>query len=79
MSLSSWSHSGYSDYDPAARAWRWKIRFKHLIINKDQKLGEGRFGVVYRGYLHGTPVAVKILNTQSKDISNLEYEVGIMR
>jgi predicted Ser/Thr protein kinase len=79
MFLSFCSYSGYSDYDPAARAWRWKIRSKHLIINKDQKLGEGRFGIVYRGYLHGTPVAIKVLNNDSTNMSNLEYEVGIMR
>jgi serine/threonine protein kinase len=44
-------------------------------------IGEGKFSICYRGYLHGTPVAVKVLKVTSLNeqvIQSFNHEVGIM-
>lgn len=45
------------------------IQPKHLTIYKNQKLGEGSFGVVFLGMLHGNRVAVKILKQETRQHS----------
>lgn len=45
------------------------IHPKHLTMYKNHKLGEGSFGVVFLGMLHGNRVAVKILKQETRQNS----------
>jgi Protein kinase domain len=54
-----------------------KINIGEVTINKDEMLGRGAFGVVFKGVWLGTPVAVKQITVRKKkgQISHLQHEV----
>ncbi|EEC03294.1 kinase suppressor of Ras (KSR), putative, partial [Ixodes scapularis] len=81
--------SQVSDMDPTDRAWprqnslslrEWDIPFDDVQI--EEKLGEGRFGSVYKGNWHGS-VAVKMLNMDHiddrKTLETFKQEVATFR
>eukprot|EP00027_Filamoeba_sp_ATCC50430_P015879 CAMPEP_0168570156 /NCGR_PEP_ID=MMETSP0413-20121227/16567_1 /TAXON_ID=136452 /ORGANISM="Filamoeba nolandi, Strain NC-AS-23-1" /LENGTH=524 /DNA_ID=CAMNT_0008602753 /DNA_START=138 /DNA_END=1714 /DNA_ORIENTATION=- len=47
--------------------------------NQPLELGRGSFGVVYRGFVRGTSVAIKHLSLAGNDMSAIEQEVEFMR
>ena len=52
-----------------------------LKFNRDHPIGEGKFSTCYRGQLHGTPVAVKVLkvkNVNDSIMQSFNHEVGLM-
>eukprot|EP00927_Polykrikos_kofoidii_P018782 TRINITY_DN1874_c0_g1_i5.p1 TRINITY_DN1874_c0_g1~~TRINITY_DN1874_c0_g1_i5.p1 ORF type:complete len:618 (+),score=78.56 TRINITY_DN1874_c0_g1_i5:119-1972(+) len=62
-------------------AEQWFIKVSELRISVDKKLGEGGFGVVYRGTYFGTAVAVKMPLIQENEKVLLQQlnEVRILR
>jgi len=57
-----------------------KLDFMELI-HEDKPIGEGSFGVVYRGEWRGTPVAIKELKVKfmkKQDLDEFYREVGLM-
>lgn len=81
--------SQVSDVDPTDRAWprqnslslrEWDIPFDEVQI--EDKIGEGRFGSVYKGNWHGS-VAVKMLNMDHiddrKTLETFKQEVATFR
>jgi len=57
-----------------------KLDFMELI-HEDKPIGEGSFGVVYRGEWRGTPVAIKELKVKfmkRQDLEEFYREVGLM-
>jgi len=70
------------DYDPGTKSWRWELDSSRVVVLRDHILGEGKFGKVYRGSLHGTPVAIKVLHARKMSdhiIQAFKYEAGLMR
>jgi len=65
------AYSGPSEIDPA-----------HILFNPHtDKIGEGKFGSVYRGRCHECVVAIKIPKRQSlsaRDLEKFRREVNIM-
>jgi predicted Ser/Thr protein kinase len=70
-----------TDYDPGSKWWKWQVSLDEF--KKDERpIGEGKFSVVYRGKLHGTPCALKVLKVSTLNdsvIQSFNYEVGLMR
>lgn len=73
---------GSSSYlQPVHRRSTSRTSYEDLIIRnedlhiEDKKLGEGSFGIVYLGILHGNKVAVKILKLQ-QDESRLDMSLS---
>lgn len=44
----------------------------NLYISRSEKLGEGAFGVVYKGKYDGRPVAVKIIKNADVELAFIE-------
>mmetsp|Transcript_5315 Transcript_5315/g.8221 ORF Transcript_5315/g.8221 Transcript_5315/m.8221 type:complete len:1096 (+) Transcript_5315:131-3418(+) len=44
---------------PVATKYEWEVPYEQLVLGK--KLGEGSFGIVWKGSWHGTTVAIKKL------------------
>ena len=44
----------------------------NLYISRSEKLGEGAFGVVYKGKYDGKPVAVKIIKNADVELAFIE-------
>lgn len=55
----------------------WEIDRKRLSLSG--KLGEGEFGVVYRGEWTCTPVAAKVLKIANITLGDLRTEVSVLR
>lgn len=69
------------DFDPSLISWKWEIPAAKLNVDKltSKYLGGGVSGAVYLGHLYKTPVAVKFLNTKTKEkMVNIKHEVGLM-
>ena len=60
---------------------KWEISSDEVQIDYNKKLGEGKYGVVYKGFCMQTEVAVKKLTTRlvEKDLVALLKEVDFMR
>lgn len=63
-------------------ALRQPLHMQDLIIKREdlkvgEKLGSGSYGVVHRGFLRGTPVAVKFLRRDATSTAELLKEVGL--
>ncbi len=43
-----------------------------MYISRSEKLGEGAFGVVYKGKYDGRPVAVKIIKNADVELAFIE-------
>eukprot|EP00727_Mastigamoeba_balamuthi_P003259 m51a1_g12930 putative protein kinase (323) ;mRNA; r:1695-2941 len=58
--------------------YEWEIPYAELELGK--KMGEGTFGIVYRGRWRGTPVAIKMLksNVTAHVLRDFKAEVGLM-
>eukprot|EP01103_Thecamoeba_quadrilineata_P012733 TRINITY_DN3359_c0_g1_i2.p1 TRINITY_DN3359_c0_g1~~TRINITY_DN3359_c0_g1_i2.p1 ORF type:complete len:689 (-),score=135.19 TRINITY_DN3359_c0_g1_i2:1-2067(-) len=69
------------DYDPRSKSWKSMIDISEVEVNfKAKTIGEGQFGKCYKGYLHGTPVAVKVLKVSTMSdyvIQSFHHEVGV--
>lgn len=53
---------------------RWKINYFHLDINVKDKIGEGNFGTVWKGYWRKAPCVVKKLKNLEGDEALLDWE-----
>jgi serine/threonine protein kinase len=66
------TYTGPSEIDPV-----------HIIFNEQtDKIGEGKFGTVYRGRCHESLVAIKVpkrQNLSARDLEKFRREVLIMR
>ena len=59
----------------------YKIKAADVVIDRNQHLGSGGFGAVYKGEWSGTDVAIKVLGIQSfdeSDIADFMHELSIM-
>jgi len=48
----------FLDYDPGTRAWKWETAFNEVTFDRNIILGDGEFGTVFKGALHGTCVII---------------------
>jgi len=63
------------DNDPQIKCWKFKIDPKDLVVR--EQIGEGNFSVCCRGFLYGTPVAIKKID-QINYSPAFNREVGLM-
>ena len=61
----------------------WEIPYNQIIINQNEKIGSGAFGIVHQGedYFHGV-VAIKFLNVENptpQQIKAFRNEVAILK
>lgn len=54
------------DYDPVSKTWKWEVDVEGVKFNKDDIIGKGAFGIVYKARMYGSIVALKLM-----DIDNL--------
>ena len=58
----------------------WEVPPNDILLNK-KNIGQGSFGIVYKGYWHG-PVAIKTLNVKNpspEQILAFRNEVALLR
>eukprot|EP01103_Thecamoeba_quadrilineata_P003029 TRINITY_DN12863_c0_g1_i1.p1 TRINITY_DN12863_c0_g1~~TRINITY_DN12863_c0_g1_i1.p1 ORF type:complete len:566 (+),score=97.09 TRINITY_DN12863_c0_g1_i1:43-1740(+) len=69
------------DYDPRSKSWKSMIEISEIEISfSSPPIGEGQFGKCYKGKLHGTPVAIKVLKVPTMSESTIQsfhHEVGV--
>lgn len=66
------THSEFADY----------IKFEDLEMEKENELGAGAFGTVYKGVYFGTPIAIKKIKIPSNDADLMRFlkrEVVILK
>eukprot|EP00005_Dracoamoeba_jomungandri_P009101 CAMPEP_0174267682 /NCGR_PEP_ID=MMETSP0439-20130205/34525_1 /TAXON_ID=0 /ORGANISM="Stereomyxa ramosa, Strain Chinc5" /LENGTH=289 /DNA_ID=CAMNT_0015355315 /DNA_START=13 /DNA_END=879 /DNA_ORIENTATION=- len=75
------SNSSSSSMERLIEETAGSLDIKHSEIEKGPKLGEGAYGVVYKGKCRGFDVAIKVLHNQSltqKVLDELRNELSIM-
>eukprot|EP01133_Synstelium_polycarpum_P017451 gene17451-20822_t len=79
--LSQASALSLADEEDDKEITKWEFDAQDIVINRDQKMGAGAFGAVYRGAVRGKEVAVKKLTQQFFDetvLGEFRREVSLM-